>query len=119
MFLHLAGITQDNLVNGVVENGTPEEPQENLTSPANREVHLVAKNDSRSPIPDLTNSSTNSDALQDPATEDSQKTPTAKSPTVQRILDLLNEMEATSQVEHCGLQKFHPCPQCLGKLITV
>ncbi|XP_037776329.1 golgin subfamily A member 2-like [Penaeus monodon] len=42
-----------------------------------------------------------------------------KSPTVQRILDLLNEMEATSQVEHCGLQKFHPCPLCSGKLITV
>lgn len=42
-----------------------------------------------------------------------------KSPTVQRILDLLNEMEASSQVEHSGLQKFHPCPLCSGKLITV
>ncbi|XP_064078136.1 golgin subfamily A member 2-like [Macrobrachium nipponense] len=47
------------------------------------------------------------------------KDTTAKSPTVQRILDLLNEMEATSQMEHCGLQKFHPCPLCSGKLITV
>lgn len=46
-------------------------------------------------------------------------TNTKKSPTVQRILDLLNEMEATSQLEHCGLQKFHPCPLCSGKLITV
>lgn len=46
-------------------------------------------------------------------------TSTTKSPTVQRILDLLNEMEATSQLEHCGLQKFHPCPLCSGKLITV
>lgn len=43
----------------------------------------------------------------------------AKSPTVQRILDLLNEMESTSQLEHSGLQKFHPCPLCSGKLITV
>ncbi|XP_068208134.1 golgin subfamily A member 2-like [Palaemon carinicauda] len=42
-----------------------------------------------------------------------------KSPTVQRIIDLLNEMESTSQMEHCGLQKFHPCPLCSGKLITV
>ncbi|XP_045134114.1 golgin subfamily A member 2-like isoform X2 [Portunus trituberculatus] len=42
-----------------------------------------------------------------------------KSPTVQRILDLLNEMESTSQLEHSGLQKFHPCPLCSGKLITV
>ncbi|KAK4293527.1 hypothetical protein Pmani_033785 [Petrolisthes manimaculis] len=42
-----------------------------------------------------------------------------KSPTVQRILDLLNEMEASSQLEHSGLQKFHPCPLCSGKLITV
>lgn len=46
-------------------------------------------------------------------------TTTTKSPTVQRILDLLSEMEATSQLEHCGLQKFHPCPLCSGKLITV
>ncbi|KAK8374394.1 hypothetical protein O3P69_012719, partial [Scylla paramamosain] len=42
-----------------------------------------------------------------------------KSPTVQRILDLLNEMESTSQLEHSSLQKFHLCPLCLGKLITV
>ncbi|XP_063857988.1 uncharacterized protein LOC135099539 isoform X4 [Scylla paramamosain] len=42
-----------------------------------------------------------------------------KSPTVQRILDLRNEMESTSQLEHFSLQKFHPCPLCLGKLITV
>ncbi|KAK8376839.1 hypothetical protein O3P69_010042 [Scylla paramamosain] len=31
-----------------------------------------------------------------------------KSPTVQRILDLRNEMESTSHLEHFSLQKFHP-----------
>ena len=46
-------------------------------------------------------------------------TTTTKSPTVQRILDLLNEMESASHLEHSGLQKFHPCPLCSGKLITV
>ncbi|KAK7072037.1 hypothetical protein SK128_019220 [Halocaridina rubra] len=66
------------------------------------EVHVEVKH----PSPDNTS-------------ESSSVTANAKSPTVQKILDLLNEMESASQVEHCGLQKFHPCPLCSGKLMTV
>ena len=42
-----------------------------------------------------------------------------KSAIVQKILDLIGEMESSNCTEHGGLQKFHPCPLCSGKLITV
>lgn len=77
----------------------------------NGDIHAVA--DDESPAAD-SNANT-----QDLAKDAPKKSSSEKSPTVQRILDLLNEMESTSQVDHCGLQKFHPCPLCSGKLITV
>ena len=58
-----------------------------------------------------------------PLSDDSQESKAIekvpKSATVQRILDLISEMESSNCIEHGGLQKFHPCPLCSGKLITV
>ena len=42
-----------------------------------------------------------------------------KSITVRRIIDLIGEMENSSQLDVSSLSKFHPCPQCSGKLITI
>ncbi|XP_071524635.1 golgin subfamily A member 2-like [Panulirus ornatus] len=103
------------IVNGTVEEDIAEEASENLTDTLNSTTQPTTENNPSRIDTHGSTYSNHPDLTGDPP----KKTTAAKSPTVQRILDLLNEMEATSQVEHCGLQKFHPCPLCSGKLITV
>ncbi|XP_045623020.2 golgin subfamily A member 2 isoform X2 [Procambarus clarkii] len=103
------------LINGSSEEEATEHTSINTTKAVNMEVQPLQKESKSSTTDSNASRSTNQCHVE----ENPSKKTTAKSPTVQRILDLLNEMEATSQVEHCGLQKFHPCPLCSGKLITV
>ena len=93
---------------------TPDTIKEDLTSLNPDKADKTEKN--------VTSDSVTENNFQENKAQESPSKTTeksTKSPTVQRIIDLLNEMEATSQMEHCGLQKFHPCPLCSGKLITV
>ncbi|XP_042228146.1 golgin subfamily A member 2-like isoform X2 [Homarus americanus] len=104
------------LVNDTAEEEIAKEATENFTNGISSEILPVSQDNN--PSTTNLNGSTNAD-MQDLGGDPLINNTGTKSPTVQRILDLLNEMEATSQVEHCGLQKFHPCPLCSGKLITV
>ncbi|KAB7505637.1 Golgin subfamily A member 2 [Armadillidium nasatum] len=71
-----------------------------------------------------TEDSTSSDSHSSPA----QYHPTSENPihqqkskneTVKQILELLNEMESSNQLDLSTFNKVHPCSHCSGKLITV
>lgn len=47
------------------------------------------------------------------------KSITTKTDTVKQIMELISEMETTTQLDMAALHKFHPCSHCSGRLLTI